>query len=369
MTLVSMSGFSPLYYPAPPMFPAASPSTATGLTIDATGEKAAFVGRVTKTGNIRKAHFWISSLTKAGGSAWTFSLQDVDLANGPPMRPDGTQDQAAAVSNASAAVGWYTTPDLSADRAVTRGDRLACVLEYDGAGRLGADTLTLGGIRVSGGSAAHTGHQSGSVLFTASWAIQAGFPAILLEYDDGTFGTLDNGWPVLNYTNVGAWNSGSTPDEYACKFTVPVPCKIDALWVLGIDPDNDFDLVLYEGTTALETLPVDASTVQSATQIDGPCRVPLSSERTLAVSTTYYVAVKPGASNVNAVYFAVSAAGHLAVFPGGTACTYATRVDAGAWSETTTRRFLAGVCLSAFDDGASAGGMIVHPGMAGGMRG
>lgn len=147
MTQTALGGMSSMLYPAPPRWPAISSFTTTGLLIDATGEKAAFIGRVTKTGNIRKAHFWISALTKAGGSAWTASLQDVDLANGPPMRPDGTQDQTAAVSNASAAVGWYTTPAFSTDRAVTRGDRLAFVLEFDGSGRLGADSLTLGGLR------------------------------------------------------------------------------------------------------------------------------------------------------------------------------------------------------------------------------
>jgi hypothetical protein len=41
---------------------------------------------------------------------------------------------------------------------------------------------------------------------------------------------------------------------------------------------------------------------------------------------------------------------------GGDTVSFASRTDAGAWTETDTRRMFAGVRISAIDDGSGGGG-------------
>jgi len=60
----------------------------------------------------------------------------------------------------------------------------------------------------------------------------------------------------------------------------------------------------------------------------------------------------------------------LDMLSGGQAFHFSSRADAGAWSDTTTRRPIMGLILSAADDGVGGGGgMIVNPGMSGGLNG
>src|SRR5262245_9299830 len=136
MAFVQVPG-NGLWIPSPslPYSFAAAPALSTLLLIDATGEEAAFCGRVffpvrSGTKDVRKVGFRFGAVTKAGGSALTVSLQDVNLGTGPTMQPDETQDQTVAVANADAGFtsnAWYQTGALSADRTVALGELLAVV--------------------------------------------------------------------------------------------------------------------------------------------------------------------------------------------------------------------------------------------------
>ena len=128
----------------------------------------------TGTKDIRRVGFRFGTVTKAGGSAVTVSLQDVNLAAGPPLQPDEVQDQTVAIANADAgfATGlWYRTGTLSADRTVAYGEDLCVVFEYDGAGRLGSDVVN---IAYSSVGLEGLPHSANVVLKTASWALGGG---------------------------------------------------------------------------------------------------------------------------------------------------------------------------------------------------
>jgi hypothetical protein len=330
-------------------------------TIDATGEKCAFVGRVwfkerTGTKAIRKVGFRFGTVTKAGGSGLTVSLQDIDLTAGAPMQPDGTQDQTVAIANGNAAFAsntWITTGNLSADRTVTYGDLIAVVIEFDGSGRQGADAVNITGIGAS--AAANTMHQGISIAYTASWAAVSTVPNVILEFSDGTFGTLDGGFPC-SASNTHTFNSSSTPDEYALAFSLPFPCKVDGLRAAANFAGNDATITLYEGTTVKQSVAIDGNAIYTAA---GPrmLQVPIP-ETTLAANTTYYVAVKADTtSNISLYSTDVDNANHFTTVEGGTPLNYVTRTDAGAWdAATTTRRLLAGVRISSLDDGTGSGG-------------
>lgn len=336
---------------------------ATTLLIDATGEKIAFCGRVQIPGHaskdIQTIGFRFGAVTKAGGSALTVSLQDVDLATGPVIQPDGTQDQTVAIANANAAFvsnTWITTGNLSANRTVQNNELLAVVIEFDGVGRLGADSVI-----VSAAQATETGvyHQCMTLLNTGSWAAQLSVPDVILGFSDGTFGTLLGSWPSSAMSSI-SYKSDSTPDEYCLEFQFPFPVKVDGAYALVLPAANtsNFDFVLYDsdGTTGLinALVPVDANAMSSGGRF---CTVNYRDQISLLANTVYRLAIKPtqATSNVTIYYTDVANANHFQAFPGGANWRIASRTDlGGTWTATTTRRPMMGLRVSSFDDGTSA---------------
>lgn len=335
----------------------------TGL-IDATGEMVAHIGRVsfpagTGSKTISRVHNRFGAVTKAGGSGLTISLQDVSATVGPPVQPDGTQDQTVAVANGNASFvsnTWHRSGVLSATRTVAYGEFLAVVFEYDGAGRLGADSVVIS--HGGAGNAVYLEMNGATVLNTGTWAITNGLCNVILEFDDGTFGTLDNSaFPASAYNTV-AVNNG-TSAEYALRFQVPFDCEVDAIGVsISSAASAAFDLRLMEGTTVLETMSMDANQIYG---IAAPRDFTFPfAKRALTKNTTYYVSLKPTTTQNTTIYtFDVNDANHLTVHSGGIECHYATRTS-GAWTATTTKRMMAGVRIfSNHDSAGAAGGSFV----------
>jgi hypothetical protein len=329
----------------------------TGLLIDATGEKIAMIGRFWNASrsakSIRKVGFRFGAVTKAGGSALTVSLQNVSTSANPPQ-PDGTQDETVAIANANAAFAsktWIMTGNLSADRSVSFGEELAVVVEYDGSGRIGSDSVVVSSILTATNSCNPV-----TSLYTSSWATSTRTPNFIFECSDGTFATFD-GCSISKDSSSATYNSGSTPDEYGNEFQIPFACKTDGAWLL-ITPQttsSDFEVVLYSGTTALATATVDAST---AGPVTGRIHILWGSEIELAANTNYILALKPTtANNVSLGYFDVDASTHWDA-TGIPTCAMVTRTNAGSWSgTTTTRRMTCGLNVSAIDTGGGSGGV------------
>lgn len=355
-----------------------APSFVNSTAIAATGDKLALVGRVWTPNrgakSIRKVGIRFgSAITKAGGSALTLSLQDVDLANGPPGRPDGTQDQTAAIANATIAANtWVKTGNLSADRSVNYGDRLAVVIEYDGSGRLGADSIVISNLSVGASSQAfQTAIQAQSIssVWTATNSVCV---IVVFEFSDGTFGTLMGALPISAINTHTFKQDTGTADEYSMPFQLSAPLGVDGLYFpFAVAAGTaDFSFILYQGTSPVTggTVAIDAHPLQSTSP--RYAYVPFSQEIALVASTQYYLSLQPTqtTSNVSVYSFDVAEAGHLACHPGGVNFNYATRLDAGSWAAaTTTRRLIAGLSISSFDDGVG-GGLTRPPGaMHGGM--
>lgn len=351
-------GWAPVHQVQWPPLPAfASPPATEGATllIDATGEKVAMMGRVWNkdrvTKNITRVGFRFATIVKAGGSGLTVSLQDVSLATS-PLQPDEVQDQTVAIANGDAGFAstvWYRTGAFNAVRTVAFGELLAVVIEYDGGGRLGADSVIIGAITTAATSLRNNIGSAG-LKTGGTWAGQNLIQNVALEFDDGTFGTLFDSYPALS-ANTTAFNTGSAADEFALEFTVPAPMKVDGAWAeLLLAASASVDLVLYDGTTALVTVSTDfhAIATSGSTRL---LRVPFA-EQTLVPGTTYRLSVKPTTANNVTIYdFTMSDANHLQAWPLGTSAYLATRVDAGAWTPLTTRRPLIGLYLSAVSDG------------------
>ncbi len=357
--MTALTRFADLWLPSPPIISMA-PQLSSTMVIAATGAKIHMIGRVwNKDGtskNITKVGFRFGAVTKAGGSGLTLSLQDVDTANGPVIRGDGVQDQTVAIAAAAVTTGTYFhSAALSATRTVAFGALIAVVLEYDGGGRLGADTYTVSGYTAI--SNPYLGLQSTAVLENpaATFTQVASTTAVILEFDDGTFGTLTGSFPHSAGNTVSSFNSSTTPDERALEFTVPVATICNGgWWVANPAAGADFDMVLYDGTTALATVSVDSNALAAS----AAARFVYAdfADQTLVVGTTYRWAIKPTTTNSVTVYdLDVNTANHMQAYPGGTAHTYNTRTDAGAWgTATTTKKPFCGIRLCSFVDATSA---------------
>lgn len=348
----------------PPQLPQATLDTVTAIA--ATGDKLACIGQVwhpdaASGKSISRIQFRFGAVTKAGGSGLTVSLQDVDFANTTaPFRPDGTQDQTVAITNGDTSFAsntWYRTGALSANRSIQNGQWLAVVFEYDGAGRLGADSVALSVLR-------------GMLVNNQGWVRQAAgtwaqvantTPAIALECSDGTFGFLNPGtWAGLSVTQR-AFASNSTPDERAQSFVAPVTMVVDAVSVLG-GPNGmsgDFDLIVYENGTAIHTQAFDASAQRVAGTF--PQVFTLSSRVTLTEGRTYYVSFRPATTNtISLQEFAFHSAPLAAATGWGTGAGIISRTDSGSWSAVTDTS-LYGIQLRVADVASGGGSRASNP--------
>jgi hypothetical protein len=361
--------------PAPPWLIAGNtPAYSASPLIDATGEKIAMCGRVwskdrtSKT--INKVHFRFGTIVKAGGSGLTVSLQDLSTA-ATFIAPDETTDQYRAIATGDANFAsntWYTTGLLTHDgtdsgtkRTIAHGDPLAIVIEFDGSGRLGSDSVI-----IAATAAVASSHLSQTVLKSGgSWSQSNAIPNVILEFSDGTFGTMLMSFPTSAISSVTYNVDTGTADEYALEFSLPFAAKVDGAWFVATiaNASYDFDLVLYDGTTAMTNGTINVDGAQNGA--GGSVRygeAPFPAEVTLAPNTTYRLSLKPTTVNSIALtYFDVAAAGHFQAHDGGTSFHMASRLNSGAWDSTgtssvyLTRRPFMGIRISALDDGLTAG--------------
>lgn len=364
MALVNDAGFLGLMRDMP-MTDGQAPNFGTTLLMDADTEKVAFVGEVwhptarTGTINIRKVHFRLGAVTFNILSTFRVSLQSLSLTAGPPLQPDGTQDQTADMTSLTANV-FNVTGNLSADRVVDMsadsiGDSnsrwLAVVFEY-------ATFTALDSIVVSQSQTFtyHVGSGGFALLNTGSWALSAGIPIVILECDDGSFAFLRNGIPFSAFSTASVASNGAIR-RAGLIFSVPTQRKLGVMSLMAQIPngcDGTWKLYDSDGSTELVSVNVDNDAISSA----GISRVfdvefePV----TLAASTNYRWVFVAGTTTAALIYYGdVGAAGHLDGMLLGSNAHW-TQHDGTSWSQTTTRRPHFGIGYAAFSDGAGAGG-------------
>lgn len=342
-------------------------------TIDGTTEKYAWIGSVfwkdrsVTTRDIRRARFLYGTVSKASGSSLTLSWQDLDAVTGPTGRPDGTQDQTVTVANGDAGFvtgNFYTTGNFSADRTVTLGQRLSLVAEF--ASWTTPDAVNFAALSHFTGSA----QWDGPAFFNGTaWATTDCANILVLEFADGEIGCLLPFLPQNANANIFEdINLNSTPDEIGQALTPNFKCKIDGIaYCIQGSASADFDIVLYEGTTALQTVSINAKTLKSGSPYAQVTTIP---ETELTPGTTYYLAIKPTTGN-NVRIRAITAPSNavMQLGAGSGIAYYASRVNAGAWTVTDTKRPFISARLSAIDSGAggAAGGVPII-GYGGGVQ-
>lgn len=347
---------APRYLPPWPyaMVPLAGAAVSFGNTgaLDAVGEKIIFAGRVRwadgGTHDLRTVR-WRSGNQALTGGTLTVSARNVDLTAGPPLRDDGGVDQSTTHTNPAADTNFTST--FGADRTnVATGDLLAIVFEVTART---AGTAQIAAYGVQGSSL--SGIPQVTSYLGAAYGQVSALPTCTLVAADGTLGMFEGGMPQGNdaAASIPINVDSASFDELAFAYTPTEPCWAGSIRaVLGVASGADFDLVLYEGTTAIATVSVDANTIEAAGVNE--FTVPFA-DLELDPSTTYYVSMKPTTTNFVTMYVAaIPAADIAALFPG---CMLAIRLNGGAWTPVSTLlpiKFEIG--LVAGDDGAGSGG-------------
>ena len=320
------------------------------VTVDATGKKCAWIGPVHIPGggskNVQKVGFRTASHVVAGGSGSTVSLQNVAATT--IIQPDEVQDQTVAVTPPGTA-GWLITGNLSAVRAVTHGEMLAVVWEFNGGGRLGADTLVAAQLG-SHGSSGGMGNAAVSLKSAGAWTVDAAVGTVALYFDDGTVGSLGYALPVSG-RSTRTFNSGSTPDERGFRLRPPCYLQVDGVWAL-LECDttaSDFDLLIIEDDVTLQTISFDAS-MASVVNATRHYRFPITPVL-MVPGRVYDVSFRPSTvADIVMQTFTFDSALVQALMPGGAEFSSLSRTNGGAWTETAQEHLWAGLMLSGIYD-------------------
>jgi len=338
---MALTNFGPFAFPTPLIPPTSAWGTNATVTLDASGEKAAFVGRVPKTGDIAAVTFRLGTTTT--GDTLKVSLQDVDSTTG---FPDEVVDQSNTVVVANADDNVFKRVVMGSNRAVTAGDLLAVVIEFNAfvAGNL--NILTAAPLL------SQTFYTAAKTGGGPTWSKQQRDPLIVLEYDDGSRAYIPNVYPG-NLTSIDYASNTALADEYGLLMPMPA-CRVSGMGWYG-RLGAAADLVLYDtdGSTPLETFSFDSDNQANAAQ-DGERSVRFA-PRTLTAGD-YRVVLKPTTTtSVRMNYIDCNAAADLDQLSGGSGFKLTRRVDAGSWTNVDTQRPMVWLLVDQIHDGTSSG--------------
>lgn len=326
------------------------------VLMDAAAEKVAHILYAPKAGTLTRVGFRTATVTV--GDTLRVSFQGINPATGDP---DGviSHFRNVVVGNADDNL-WFATGLITTDgtdggalKTVTRGERLAIVIDYASyvAGNLNIATLSQG---LNGNTYVGTVYID---YFTSFWSkLPSITPTLALQYNDGTFPRLGGAAP-WNTMAFQTYNNGSTPDEVAMVFTLAAPQRICSAWVCG-NFLADADVVLYDGAgTVMGSVLIDKD-IRGYGSNPNPHLVHFSSEIDLASGVPYYLTAKPTTgSSIVLAYVGVNAAANFQATDGGEAFHWAERTNGGAWSFNTARRPVMGIFPSGHEAG-SVGGQL-----------
>lgn len=350
MTMRRVTGI--IGFPTVPKF-AGSTIGFVNSTLSASGHHVAAVIRAPKAGTLHSFEVRQGTNTNTPDNGLRFSFEDPDGSG----NPDGVQDQYRDVTSGFGAGAWLAPPGpLTSDgtnggtkRTVAAGDVVCCVVSF--VSFVASDSVTISQVDLVSGAGL-----SGVAfcdVFAAAWTKNKNSLCLALKYDDGSYVPVSADWHPVKALNLTTFNSGSTPDERGLRFQLPFQAECVGAWA-WLDIEAACDLVLYDS---------DGTTVLVAVSLSSAIRPSLNPEaafvpfapQTLLANTTYRLTVKPTTgSNVSLQDYDVDTSALLQASPGGTTWYYTHRTDAGAWTDTNTKRPWMGLALSGVDDASGA---------------
>ena len=358
---MAITKIGPFWCPAPPVFPNSAPALAGLLTQNAAAREIAYMLRIPKTGTLDHFEFY-SSVSNAVDNGMHVSFRAIDPATN---KPSTTIDQFRILTMGSVTTAWFTTGIISDDgtdtgvkRSVTVGDNMCVVIKFNSF--VAGDLITPQGITSSTSGTPNTllNFISTTLDTEATWgaSIQT-IPCMALAYSDGTYAYFGDIVPAAGVA-TDTYNTGSNPDEIGLRFQFPVDTEVNGAW-LHADLDGDYTVCLYNAADGL-VASFTSSAIERSLATAGNAFCPFVPV-TIPANTTYRLTLLPTtATNVVFYNFTVNNNALLANFPGGITWYYTYRQNAGAFSDTNTKRPWMGLQVSGVDVSAGGGGASAH---------
>lgn len=207
--------------------------------------------------------------------------------------------------------------------------------------------------------------------YVSSWVKRAYTPSF--GYKDGSSPTYVFGQPSIQ-TSYGA-TLGANGDRAALKFSLPSwfcsSAKICGARLMlsseGAGQSAKFGLWDSSGVLQDITLDSDVFAYPSSSHQLVEVYFDEASLSTLSADTTYYLGIERVAASTTLYELANYTASDLKAFPMGDSWIRSV-YSSGAWTDTNTNRPLVSPIFADITAPAGTSGLLVHPGMVGGMR-
>lgn len=302
--------------------------------LDASGEMLATRFHAPRTGNIRKIYSRLSTVTT--GQTIKNSLQNIDAATG---FPDAGIDQSGTYSVADSDDNTWKSVTLDTDRAVTIGDIVEEVREFD---------TTVGNLNFSSTqSGTNTDAAFANVYhYTTAWANANRQPLMVVEYDDGVCYPIAGVMPGI--ATGYAWNSSGSPRYRGMKFIPAFTFVASHVYMRITLATADSDLIIYDGSdNVLTTVTLDKDIYGSTAATQA---IPIGSMQFTA-GQTYRLVLNPSSVN-NVTLWGIDCptAAALGMMGMGTQGVW-TQGSTGSWTETDTRRPVMGFHITHLEVG------------------
>jgi hypothetical protein len=341
------------------------PAVTTTVVMDATNEAVIMAGQiVTSDGGSHTLDTsgsssigWASASSAFTNAGTTFNVgvAAVDTSTGPPARAANasdviTFDVKAAFTGGGGGVtssAWQTSVPTTGTKTIANGDYVAVCFQMTAKG--GGDAVRVAPTLTDGQ------HRPTVTTFLGgSYAASGSGPNTIITFSDGALGYFFGSDVVGVAVSTRTWNSGSAQAEYGQLFQMPFGMKVSGLYG-WIDPDADFDMVLYSdplGTPVAEkTVSIDANTTSSAAGMRFTVMFP--TPLIVKPNQPIVAAFKPGGSNVSAYYKTFNSAAHRIVDAYGTS-GYGVQRTTAEFSDANSglSHYYIGLMASAFEQPA-----------------
>lgn len=229
------------------------------------------------------------------------SFQDLDSND----LPDGVADQYRIIEVGDF-LSWVAPGLMTSDgtdggtkRTVTRGQKLACVIEFDTPNT--GDNISIGSLLLSDDTT-RRGPGGGGNYVGGSWSRVNIVTSAALRYEGTVYYSMPELVPANLFSPAG-FNSGSEPDEVGMQFSFQAPVRIGgaSFCIFPSTGSVPFNVVVYDETgSELETVSVKSYTAIAPNGSYSYWTVKFSQDIYVPANVSYKITVKPtSASNIS----------------------------------------------------------------------
>lgn len=313
------------------------------------------------TKNIHKIHFMCGANSATANSTIKTGVQLARTGTTGPHQADGTYLASGnafgtAVLNTLTASAWNTIT-LGSDPAVVVGTDIGIMWEFSA--WTTPDTFIL---QALGENALLHSAVFARDPHTGTFAGLSQYANVILECDDGSFGTLAGSFPCISATSI---NSNTTPTnrQVGIAFNVPFPMRIYGAWeLMNQAASSTGTMSLYTDPYGTPAIPNGGNGSAMTYTFDvarsmGSTNVRLRYEwfpdyYDLSPNTDLVMAVdSSSANNLTHNYITVNAAAHMDCLAGQNQCFVLRNGTTGVFTKTTTRFPIMGILIGGVSDG------------------